>query len=205
MVHPAGHVFDEGVGGIPGDDAGDLLRQLDAVVEGHASAKRETDDGDLAGETVWRLRGLIDRGAQAFAVGVLHGVAVEQDNVIAELRDLLGHDLIVGRARHSGGHQDDAALALRRRKLLLRGGERGCEHRGSCEEEGEADVSALEVQGSTSDERELGGVIARRMKVSVAEAADHFPQRPGEGAGRLQVGGCRLQVVGRAGRVWPPG
>lgn len=146
---PAGHVLDERVGGIPGHHSGDLFRPLDSVVERHAAAEREADDGYFARQTVRRLHRLVDGSSDTFAVGVLHGVAVEQNDVVAERRDLLGDGFVVFGAGHAGGNYYDATFALRWRKFFLRGGglgdEQSCEGGGA--ETGSGDP-VEEIQGA---------------------------------------------------------
>ena len=63
---------------------------------------------------------LLDGRFHAIPVGSFHRIAVEQNDVIAELGDLTSYCGVVRWARHAGGQDYHASFALGRRELLLR-------------------------------------------------------------------------------------
>jgi hypothetical protein len=144
----------------------------ETVEQRPTAAHREADETDLAGERVRHLLGALDSGPEETrAVGSCKGVGVEEDGVVAELGDLLGHEGDVRCAEVPGEHDHDAPLALGRGEFLLGvgvGGGEDCqadEHGGYTE-----DFQVLSPSGSSIK-------ISARMRRSGGGRSSRLPAR----------------------------
>ena len=90
------------------------------------------------------------------ALRVLHGGAVKEHHVIAERGNIARHSGVTRHAGEAAGHHDHGALALRRRKFLLRENQSG---RSSCGSRGKYREIAAE-----RDHRERPPVQAEYAK-----------------------------------------
>lgn len=140
-----GHGVDRSRRRIPGDDDGSDVGHLRAVNQHLAPALRKSDQTDLSGDRVWHLLGLLDGGSQGRALVSCDVVGVEQDGVIAELRDLRGETPLGSCAFVAGDHDDHASLALRRGKFLLRLHGRDGGHKNDEAEDYGRDVNKLNL------------------------------------------------------------